>query len=227
MDCPGQPIWSGASPVSAPVSPITAAAGEACQNIDNTTTINVINIDEFIDFIANHFYFNTYNNSLYINIGGMWIEFCPCGIGSGSGSESGSGGDGPPVETTCCPGVEIPSVLHATISDTSCWSNPITLTYDPIGIDWTSGPPRPGWHSETLACHPAEPKNELCVLMIYCSDGLWACRLGRKAEEDFQWGFSEVGPSEEVTCDPFLASFIQDDTGDCNLTSPFTIVVSE
>lgn len=151
------------------------------------------------------------------------------GVGTGTGegvtgTGGAGGGGGTPVFIPCCENT-VPSILRATISDTACWTNPITLTYDAVGpIEWGDGF-IPGWYSPILACHPGD---EDCILCIYCHADLgWRCRLGRFAAEDFEWLATEVVAQGGGVCDPFVQSFIQDDATDCGLTSPFTVMVTE
>ncbi len=59
---------------------ISAAGGgsNAITFFGGAITINYININEFISYEENTFYFNEFNNNVYININNFWIQFCPC-----------------------------------------------------------------------------------------------------------------------------------------------------
>src|ERR1019366_1706029 len=124
-------------------------------------TVNVINyttIDNFTSYVQNVTYLNTYDGSLYINVDGVWFQFCPCGYGSGSGSGNGGGFwycietivpdppawycvetiSGSPVTVPCCIG-PVPATLTGTFSSKTGYAvafpTTATFTYD-AGNDW-------------------------------------------------------------------------------------------
>lgn len=109
--------------------------------------------------------------------------------GSGSGSGSGSG---PGISVPCCPGVTVPSILQAHLTERPDLGGNCNGCYDgvtfPIGYDLQSQ----GWRGTFDACTVTG-----LVLTLACTGEAW------DLFSDGTWGlFPPAGP-DVVTCSPF------------------------
>jgi hypothetical protein len=53
------------------------------------TVISVTNITDFTEYVSNTWYFNEYDQTVYVNVTNVWYQFCPCneyGTGTGTGT---------------------------------------------------------------------------------------------------------------------------------------------
>ncbi len=165
---------------------------------DAVTIININDINNITNYYNqnvtnNTFFFNTFDNILYLYIDGRFIGFCPCIPGSGSGSGSGVG------PNPCCLNITIPSTLHLTLSNATgtcgcVGGQVIALVGGFVG----------GWSYTAPLC-PADPLTGTNV-NVNCVNGTWILIMRTVAANGCI--ASKTVPLGSYSCSPLYVPFI-------------------
>lgn len=118
-----------------------------------------------------------------------------------------------PVSSPCCPGVELPTTLHLTISGSqaACMNGTFTLNYQTADPGPPSGtitsPSGPGWYSDSFPCTGGPTNTQIAGTvrwLLACSAGsLWSVTLICYAASSTNgWATVANGLQTTSTCSP-------------------------
>lgn len=173
---------------------------ERTEGVCGTVTINFTNINDFLDYFENVFYYNTYDNRLCVNIGGFWYCWCPCYEDTGTGTSGGTpGGSG------CCDASSVTVQVTGQTGTCTCFASSYILARVGSTQSYTL--------ATTICGFPVN-------LEFDCDATCGLTRLRILA-----CGAVDVAADSGCSCDPIMAVFSNVTMSSCcSGTATFTVV---